>query len=365
MKFKYEDFKNNLEKIEGEFIGLVEKKEVVDGKEVTIYFYIISYNELFDNDIRREMRGITFIDKDTYFLSLHKFFNINQHEETQYGKLKDKKIIEITDKLDGSLINPIVINGKIYMKSKASIISEQSVGATDFVNGNSVYKTWIEGMIEKRLHPIFEWVAPDNRIVLRYEKSDLVLLQIRDDEGNYLNINDFDIPEGITIRKEYDLEEWGSLEKLYKYIREAKDLEGVVIRFEDGQMVKLKSEWYFEKHRYTNLTDKDYMTHILNDTIDDILSIEQVDHDLVMSYIYKVNKYITKKAEEITKFDFTGFETVKDVAIGCAKDPNRGMLITYFKNRDIEEVFNLVKKRMKQDYNKLSACVDFFTNEEV
>ena len=354
------DIKDFKAEITEEFNGLVQKEFNYNGSVVNMYFYLIQYNELFNNDVRREMRGITFVDNDKYFLSLHKFFNINQHPETQLSLLKDKEIIEITDKLDGSLINPILINGKLIMKSKASITSQQSKNSTDFVYDRKHYYNFIIEMMEKELHPIFEYVAPDNKIVLDYDKEDLILLQIRDNNGNYLNLNDFDIPKDITIRKEYNLKEFNSLDKIYEYIRESVDLEGVVIRFSDGMMVKLKSEWYLDKHHYTNLTEKDYMVHILDDTIDDVLSLgELVDTQYIKKCIKAVNTHIAFIMAYVIEYDYD-YDTIQEFVKESLGDIHFTYLIDFYKNKDSEKVSKNVREQMKKNYNKLDKCKLFF-----
>src|SRR5690606_20426848 len=56
--------------------------------------------------IRRNCRGVTFDDRsgDVVSLPLHKFFNLNQTEETQFHVLRDRRAT-IYEKLDGSMIH--------------------------------------------------------------------------------------------------------------------------------------------------------------------------------------------------------------------------------------------------------------------
>lgn len=356
MKFIYKQFKNQLTNT---FNGLVEKEIKVDDDIINIFFYVISYTDLFTNEIKKNMRGITFVNKDKYYLSIHKFFNLNQVEETDIETLRNKQIIEITDKLDGSMINPIKVNNKIIMKSNGSIESIQSKNATEFVYNNKTYLQFINYCIDNNLHPIFEWISPYNKIVLNYENDDLVLLQIRDNNGNYLNIKDFDIPTEITVRKEYDLNKFNNIDDVYMYIKDKINIEGVVVRFADGTFVKVKSDWYFDKHKYTDLNEKVIMEKILKDEIDDIL--QNIDNkDIIYSYINKVSEYIKQIINYVIAFDYSMYKTKKELAIKNSTNIYFKYMMLYYNNTDIEHLTKIIKQHMLKTYNKVNKCIDFF-----
>jgi hypothetical protein len=49
------------------------------------------------------------------------------------------------------------------------------------------------------------------------------------------------------------------------------DIEGWIFQFEDGQMVKVKTKWYMERHRaMTNLRERDIVKLVLLEEIDDL-----------------------------------------------------------------------------------------------
>jgi RNA ligase len=64
--------------------------------------------------IRRECRGLVF-DKNGWILArrFHKFFNLNEREETLARNVDFSKPHSVLAKIDGSMISPVIINGEI------------------------------------------------------------------------------------------------------------------------------------------------------------------------------------------------------------------------------------------------------------
>lgn len=57
-----------------------------------------------------------------------------------------------------------------------------------------------------------------------------------------------------------------------EYVRDMKDLEGFVVRFDDGHMIKLKCDWYVQIHKAKEaiLQDRNIVELILDEKLDDI-----------------------------------------------------------------------------------------------
>jgi RNA ligase len=58
-------------------------------------------------------------------------------------------------------------------------------------------------------------------------------------------------------------------------VRAAEDFEGVVVRFDDGHMVKIKSDWYVRIHKVKSLLgqERDVVELILKNELDDMLPV--------------------------------------------------------------------------------------------
>jgi RNA ligase len=128
--------------------------------------------------IRRECRGIIFDSETGEILRrpFHKFFNVNEREETQDHAVDLSRPHAILEKLDGSMIAPFIVNGQMIWGTK--------MGATDvakpveeYVKNNPNYRQFAEYVIERGYTPIFEWCSRKQRIVLDY-KEDLYVITI-------------------------------------------------------------------------------------------------------------------------------------------------------------------------------------------
>jgi RNA ligase len=100
---------------------------------------------------------------------------------------------------------------------------------------------------------VFEYIGPDNRIVLRYDEPMLVLLAMRETvSGQFIpfsGLNRWGREYGIPVVSCRDIGSACTAEEFVKYTRELKGEEGFVVYFDDGYMVKVKAEDYVLKHR--------------------------------------------------------------------------------------------------------------------
>ena len=90
---------------------------VAERDSYTVINYIVSMSDTFEmsgpNDltgaIRRECRGLIF-DKAGVLISrpFHKFFNVNEREETQMNVIDLGQPHVIMEKMDGSMIRPLI-----------------------------------------------------------------------------------------------------------------------------------------------------------------------------------------------------------------------------------------------------------------
>jgi T4 RnlA family RNA ligase len=245
------------------------------------------------------MRGLTFVFNEDgslfkKYLMLPKFFNINQVESTQYDVLKDKTIKHISYKEDGSLIAFMLLpNGHLFAKTNGDILNEQSEKALNIVSSNEEYKSFVLYCLNNDLTPLFEYVAFDNRIVLLYNKPELIFIGARNNTtGVYLNADEFKTICYIPFKKITSL----PLEELSYFIKEAEtreNIEGWVIEFTDGQLVKQKTKWYCNLHglRTESIFREDYIIeHFLNETLDDIIA--QLDSEYDKDALEFINKVI-------------------------------------------------------------------------
>ena len=261
-----------------------ETKTMVDGYPISIFNYRLAQNKDFQLPGAKEMRGITFVfnKNSTLFkryLLLEKFFNLNQVPDTMYSVVKNYKIKFVNEKEDGSIASFVKLpDGTILGKSKMSFDSEQAIRITKIYKSNKVINNFVNWCLNNDIMPIFEYVAPSNRIVLRYAQEELILLRLRDNKtGKHIDLKKYlDKLEGIKIAPFKD--DLSSLDELIELTGKLEDKEGFVIQAKDGLgndfFFKLKSPWYVERHGLLTEDihkENKIIEYILADKIDDVL----------------------------------------------------------------------------------------------
>ena len=276
------------------------KKEIeVQGYNFTLYNYILSdYKAFQDDPLTRELRGLV-THKDEVFLSVPKFFNINELPETEYKNVKLKTIKKIQDKLDGSLITPICVGGDIIMKSKGSFESDQAVLAQEIIQDNPELQFFILDTYANNFQPFFELIGPDNEHVIEYplKENELRLIMVRDREGHFMDIDKFDYKNKAETMN-YTLDEMLEIQKTKKGI------EGFVVKFTDETILKIKTLDFFELHKIKDEADsyKVILKRILQEDMDDILSIvTKQKRDKLLDITEVVSKYVVHEVQKIEK----------------------------------------------------------------
>lgn len=224
--------------------------------------------------IRRECRGMLFYPNGRLMMRrLHKFFNVNERAETQQHLIDLSKPHVILEKLDGSMITPVVVDNAIRWGTKMGI-TDVSMGAELFVAKNPNYAEFADLHIDRGQTPIFEWCSRKQRIVVDYPQDRLVLIAIRDNHtGKYKSYEQMQ-----TYAEAYNIDlvtaHQGNYTNMTYLINETQsmdDAEGWIVRFNDGHMVKVKGEWYLRIHKTKdNLThEKNLVDLLVNDKLDD------------------------------------------------------------------------------------------------
>lgn len=225
----------------------------------TVINYIVSMPETFKmadpqdigGAIRREARGLIFApDGRLISRPYHKFFNIGEKEETQPHLIDLSQPHKVLNKLDGSMVRPLIINDRIAFATRMGL-SDQANQATEWFYGDaydSDLDDWIRAQISYGQTPIFEWISPENRIVIHYEHPQLVLTALRDNlSGRYAWHPCPSRPDWLNMVEEYGSID-RSLEHYISAVRNDPIREGDVIRFQNGHMVKAKADLYVQMH---------------------------------------------------------------------------------------------------------------------
>jgi RNA ligase len=328
------------------------------------------------------MRGLTFVfNKDgslfNRYVLLEKFFNLNQVPESLYSVVKNYKIKFINNKEDGSIASFIKLpNGKIIGKSKMGFDNEQANGINNIYKNNKDIKSFVDWALNNDIVPIFEYVAPQNRIVLRYTGEELILLRLRDNlTGKHIDIRDhLDKVGSVRIAPfEDDIKD---LDDLIELTATQVDKEGSIVTCEDefGRdfFFKIKTPWYMSLHGL--LTSDIYNEHviissILDDKIDDILGQipeEEVEtHKRINKIIEVVKKAISDKIHDLN-LSYQVFvdmgEDRKEYALKYrGKEPNFAYVMAMAKGIDS---YDLAKDWVSDNTKRLMMARDWLKKRE-
>lgn len=282
-------------------------------------FPVMTGNEEIDRKhaILRECRGLI-MDKTTGGVlarRFHKFFNINERDETQAHLIDWTRPHSIMIKRDGSMITPFFRRGSRTLSWGTKMgETEVAVPVAEFVSRNIDYTLFAIMAIAAGYTPIFEWCSRKQRIVIDYPNDELVLTHMRNMiTGEYLTrdkiaevIRNYDIPLVETINGPIS-----DIDNFISQTRELKGEEGYVIQFEDtGEMYKIKADEYCVIHKAKDaLTfEKDVIAVLTSDALDDFLAMMPPDdrqalerfHAALMEKISETAAAITARAEQLS-----------------------------------------------------------------
>jgi RNA ligase len=305
-----------------------------------VFNYHISTPTSFDCYVRRECRGLIFSPEGQVLSRrFHKFFNMGEREETNsasiYSAMNNDHVI--LNKLDGSMITPIIIDDKfIRWGTKMGYGTDVAMAAESFVSNKTNYHSLAIECHEQQLTPIFEFISPSNRIVLQYPDTQLVLLALRENiTGNYYDYNSMRL-----VAKLYDVPVVRRYDKPISKLKDETDIEGAVIAFDNGHRVKLKCDWYVAIHKTKDdiLHEKNLLKIILENKVDDILPhLPAIDQKEILDYNVGVANAILSTVNNVhnnlVKYHQDGL-TRKDFAISYSKEFNSIERTAFFKNWD-------------------------------
>ena len=334
--------------------ALADREELRFAKQpngTSVCCYMISGPETFRDGFSREARGVVFDENGkTVGRPLHKFFNVNQMPHTLVDVIDWSQVVRVMDKRDGSMIHTVAVPselGNFTFKSKKSYTSDVALQATKFVQKSEKgYTDLCEFLVSKGKTPIFEWTSPTARIVLAYPEDNMTLLHVRDNiTGEYLTriqleqlCDLFKVP---FVDHRDDVMFWiisdpkNAVQKLYD---ETENVEGWVMQFKNGDMVKLKTKWYMDRHHaMTFLRTRDIARMVVDETLDDLIAklvgginVDQI-RDIETRVVVEINK-IEKEIDAL--FATTAGLDRKTVAMTNNGHKYFGMLMQKFSGKE-------------------------------
>jgi RNA ligase len=268
----------------------------------------ITEQESLYRSLRREARGIIFDTKKGNIIRrpFHKFFNVSEREETQVNVIDLSRPHAILEKLDGSMCSVFAHEGKLIWGTKM-VAQDFHEMIEQFVKSSDInYEDFCWELINSGHTPIFEWMHPQKRIVIDYGKEPtLTLTAIREIEsGRYLSqdaMHDLALGYNIPVVRAFDPQT--DMKAFIEYVRGLEDLEGFVVRFDDGHMIKLKCDWYVQIHKAKEaiLQDRNIVALILDEKLDDIKAhLPAEDRDRLSQFESQINSRILDRSGHLS-----------------------------------------------------------------
>lgn len=291
-------------------------EQIVDGVSFTIISYMVSDDELWKAPLGIETRGITFNTETGELVSLpfEKFFNVNEKEHTQshiveYWMRKD--IPYIATKMDGSMITPVLVGDKVFLKTKKSFFSDVAILAQESMT------TSVEALcryfLTEGFTPIFEFTHPDNRVVVDYgDSAQFTLIAARNmNNGEYIGQEALDYHASTFGLKRPKWFICHDLNELTDKVDSHEGEEGWVI-YVAGNRYKVKTKWYIDRHRLIDVRERDIAEYCLDETLDDLIpnliaggadmsAIRKIEHNVASAlahFAYEID-VLSERAREI------------------------------------------------------------------
>lgn len=345
-----------------------EIREADVGEDLVSFCYMISSSDTFNTPESRECRGIVFNSKTGKVVGrpLHKFFNLNEREETLVTNLDWGNVSRVMDKRDGSMIHTVLMpDGSVKLKSKKSFESDVAKAAQKFFDADPNFAEFAKYLKFYDATAIFEYTAPDSRIVLWYEEPSLTLLTVRNNKtGEYSNFSEIDwisrkfgIPKVEQILEFYDEVSWKfDVMKMMEAAKTREGIEGWVVQFENGDMIKVKTDWYLKRHHaITFVRERDIAQLVVDEGIDDMKSM-LVGFGIEVSEIIEIEDRVAhifaslmKTVEEIYEQD--KHLTVKEFAIKYKEHEYSGLLMSKYNGKEPKYKQFFERNYLKQNFS--------------
>jgi RNA ligase len=182
--------------------------------------------------------------------------------------------------MDGSLGIFFYFNGEPVFATRGSFTSDQAIKGKEILNKYN----WQYGTYEGYTY-LFEIIYPENRIVVDYDGLEelIVLGVIETATGKECNYNEM-ANEGFSLVKKYDgIKDYSVLKSMIP-----NNAEGYIVRFSNGDRMKIKGEEYLRLHRI--------MTNVSTTGVWEILSsggdIAEILKDVPDEFYDKVNEVV-------------------------------------------------------------------------
>lgn len=327
------------------------------------------------NDITKLCRGLILDDQGNIVGNpFFKFFNIGEQSKEKVcgNKMLKHSLGEflipdasyrIYDKMDGSIVYVINYNNDLVIATKGSFESEQAIAAQQLLKDKYSKAKFAEGYTY-----IFEYIAPQNRIVVDYGKEEfLCLLAIRDNEQN----KDLSYAMSQSFADKFDFKLAQYYNKTIEQCLDEINLpydnrEGYVVHFNDGNKLKIKYNSYMQLHRImTDITSKDILESIeKGESIVDFCTDKNVPDEMIEGIKSLEKEFITQYEDledqaQLVLIEAKKLEDRKSQAAYIMTMPKQlqGVVFAMLQGKNYDEyIFKILKNQEKENRKYIGTC---------
>ena len=277
-----------------------------------------------------------------------KFFNLEENRHTSTNEF------EVYNKMDGSLIIAFYLYGSWVFASRGSFTSEQAKAASKLF-----YKKYGDVGMNIDTTYLFEFTAPWNRIVVDYSDGEQLTLLggIRTNDGleaPWYHLDSVSKLNAIPLVKKYDgITDYTTLKGII-----GDNEEGFVIRFSNGDRMKIKGEEYLRLHRIMTgvsttsiwevMANGGNMEEVLKDVPDEFYDkIKEVVGDIAVRFDNIRTDYIQYFTDIVFKI---GREDRRRFAEEARRYNHSSILFAMLDGKDINPI---IWKIVKPEWRKL------------
>jgi RNA ligase len=314
---------------------------------LTIWNYTekVQYESLWD-EVTLATRGlVTDSSGRVVARPFSKFFNLEE------GKHQPTQEFEVFEKMDGSLGIVFVWEGQVVYATRGSFASDQAKWMATWGDRYNFSNILVEGYTY-----LFEIIYPENMIVVNYGgESRLVLLGvIKTDTGEETSWSDLSLVDGWDLVKRYDgVSDYTLLKGMVESNRE-----GFVVRFSNGNRVKIKGEEYLRLHRIMTNLSTTAIWEVLSgggDVLSTLTDIPDEFYDKIHQYSNELmDKYTKLEDEYIWIFELLSKSDVSQIRSGFAELAKKykypAILFRMYDDKDYSEI---IWKIIRPEFGKL------------
>lgn len=360
---------DNMGRINGNLDNLLTR--LVKNNEEIIY----SMNGEYVN-LRFKHRGIDFINQENRLArgllmdtqgnivvrSFEKFFNYCEldsrgkeyQELAKCYKVDNEEEVIAYPKLDGTMVAISYHDGSLIGTTSTSMKTDFVPIVIDKLKGN---KKLIEYLKSSGTSLIFEYTAPDNTIVVKYDKKEITLLaEVENRPDAIVNISRLGHLENLGLKVIKPIKT--SLKELLQWQKEKENVEGWVVQNKLGYLIKFKTDWWFENNidsiEFTKKGIQYVVKLCLEDKIDDVIALINQRENKKEQWVHEVAKFVDDIIRNAYSYA-TEYSTTREIAELDTDQATKSLAITILKGKKDIANDNMVRsiyKVAKENFNQ-------------